>query len=256
MTDQNNDLLSGGNAKDTSQGKPTPAEIRAMLVGEGKPFKTEDDLAAGKFEADKFIEKLKEENAEMRNKLSGAETSQKTNELLQTIMAKLGTSDGGDGGNQPTALTREEIVTMVRDTVSEAGKTQERKANRFAANAEVLKIFGNDTAKAKAHVQARAEALGLSFDALGGIAETQPKVFLELMGVGGTRAPRVDNLPPGGRKPGEKIPGSEGVVRNYAYYKALRKEIGSKYYEPRVQQQLFKDRKELGEDFFDKPQTA
>jgi hypothetical protein len=47
--------------------------------------------------------------------------------------------------------------------------------------------------------------------------------------------------------------GSDGTVRNYAYYKDLRKKLGSKYYEPHIQQALIRDRKALGDDFFDKP---
>lgn len=258
MTTDNVDLLSGGDSpKDTSQGKPSPAEIRAMLVGEGKPFKTDDDLAVGKYTADQFIEQLKAENAEMRGKLASVETSTKTNELLQTIMAKLGNSEGGGDGNQPgkTTLSREEIVTMVRDTVSEQGKAQERKANRFKANSEVLKQFGGDASKAKAHVQSRAEALGLNYDALGSMAETSPQAFLALMGIGESRSSKgaLDSLPAGGVRPGTEIPGGDVVVRNFAYYKKLRKEIGeAKYYQPKIQQQLIKDRKALGEEFFDK----
>jgi hypothetical protein len=88
------------------------------------------------------------------------------------------------------------------------------------------------------------------------MAETQPQVFLALMGLdSGTASTNRGGspLPAGGggvRKPVNA--GMDGEPKNYAYYKDLRKKLGVRYYEPHIQQQLIKDRKALGEEFYDK----
>src|SRR5688572_29164551 len=124
MTTDTIDLLSGDKPQGTSSVKKSGAEILAQLVGEGKPFKSVEDLAASKATGDEFIETLKSENKEMRELLNKAGTSEQTNQLLQELLAKVGqASPEGDGGNHPVAgngaLTREDIVTLVQGQVTE-----------------------------------------------------------------------------------------------------------------------------------------
>jgi hypothetical protein len=236
----------------------------ALLVGEGKPFKTVADLAKSKVKADSFIEQLKSENAEMRRTLGSAEASQKTSEMLQAIMDRLnkasdGGGEGGDGNQsgQQGPLTKEDIVELVRTQVSEQQQVRDRLANRTRVNFEVLDMFGGDEAKARAHVSKRSSELGLSIEALRAMAETQPNAYRALMGLtqsaqgnkGDSGLPLSKSVDGGGLPPSGTL---DGETRNYAYYKELRKKLGSKYFEPRIQQQLIKDRKALGDKFFDK----
>lgn len=259
MTTQSNDLFdSGDQPKDTSLEGKAPADMLAALVGEGKPFKTVEDLAKSKIEADRFIDTLKGENAGMRKMLEQASTSTKTNELLQNLMAKLeqASNDGSGDGNQPgdKTLTREDIVNMVRGQVAEEHMQAQRLSNRMKANAEVAKHFSGDEAKAKAFVTAKGKELGLSGKDLQRMAEETPLALLAVLGVGQRTTPSGSSpLPPGGGSNPPANGGEDTTVRNYAYYKELRKKLGHRYYQPHIQQQLIKDRKALGDNFFDKP---
>lgn len=257
----NTDLFSGDDKapKDSSQIKLSPDDALAQLVGEGKPFKSPGHVALGKLEADLFIETLKSENKEMRDALAKASTAEETNKLLKDMMDKLrSASDGGAGdGTNPEIkpLSQEDIVNLVRGEVSQREEARDKLSNRIRANNELLKHFGNDDSKARAFVTMRANELGVTVKGLGTMAETAPQVFLELMGVG---KPRITPQHSGGlpldrgRNPDNRGEEGDGVVRNYSYYKKLRKELGHKYYEPNVQQALIRDRKALGDKFFDK----
>lgn len=250
------DILSGGEPQDSAS-NVVGGDILTTLVGEDKPFKTVEDLAKGKAEADRFIATLKAENADMRKVLEGAETTTKTNELLQNLMARLEQAPQGGTGNQSqTPLTREDIVKIVQGQVTEETRAQARTSNRMRVNAEVLRSQGGDEAKARAFVTAKSQELGIDRQQLTRMAEETPLAFLAVMGLGQAPKGQGGSSPLAGLKgsnPPVGADGSDGVTRNYAFYKKLRKELGSKYYEPHIQQQLIKDRKALGENFFDKP---
>lgn len=259
----NTDLFSGDNQtpKDTSSSTADGAEILKALVGDDKPFKTVEDLAKSKREADTFIETLKRENKEMRDSLGKAATSDETNKLLKDIMAKLvpASDVDSDEGNQPPgkSLTQEDIVNMVQGTIKQNEDARTKVSNRTQANFAVLQHFGGDEGKAKAAIANKAGELGLSREQLAAMAETTPQVFLTVMGVSPRTAPATRGGLPLDKSRNPEAPlGPDGVVRNFNYYKKLRKDVGdSKFYQPRIQQQMIKDRKTMGEEFFDKPQT-
>lgn len=257
------DILSGDQPQGTSQAaRLSGADALAQLVGEGKPFKSVEDMALGKLAADEFIGTLKGENKEMRDALGAASTTTETNKLLQDLLAKVGQASNGEGdGNQSVAgqgaPSREDIVKLIQGEVSERETQRSKEANRFKANSELLKHFNGDENRARAFVTMRASELGVTVKGLGTMAETTPQVFLELMGVVKPRIGSPSAMHQGGlpldnaRNPGDGS-GGDGVVRDYAFYKELRKKLGDKYYQPKIQQQLIKDRKALGDKFFDK----
>lgn len=237
----------GETPQDDSTDSGSPADLLGTLVGEGKPFKTPSDLAKGKLEADKFIEQLKKENAEMREALKGAERNRGAEDLVETLMARIKEASGSEDGNQP-GIRPEDISKLVQSELEKVETTRERKANRMRANSVILKHVGGDEAKAKALIATKAREFGLSNERLRDMAESAPLAFASLMGVqerGSTQSPSPGSF---SSRNTEADPPSE--TRNWAFYQKLRKELGSRYYEPHIQQQLFKDRERLGEKFY------
>lgn len=74
-----------------------------LLVGEGKKFRTIEDLAKGKLEADRFIEQLKSELDELRKK---SEEAEKMSLTMEELFAKL-ESERNSGGDESTPSTGE-----------------------------------------------------------------------------------------------------------------------------------------------------
>mgnify|MGYP000205087855 CR=1 FL=1 len=63
-----------GQTGTTTPATQTTSDIVSALVGEGKKYKTLDDLAKGYINADGFIEQLKAENRELKEKATAAKT--------------------------------------------------------------------------------------------------------------------------------------------------------------------------------------
>ena len=54
-----------------------------------------------------------------------------------------------------------------------------------------------------------------------------------------------------GQQEDSAVPTNERTPRTFQWYQDLRRKMGSKYYTPRVQQQMLKDAQSLGNGFYD-----
>lgn len=217
----------------------------AGLVGEGRKFKTVEDLARGKLESDKFIENLTSEQKELRDYVAELESKLQKVEAVKDVMGSKGTADGD--GNQPKSLPTEEILKLVDERLNQRTAAQRARANEETANSALLKHFNNDDAKAREFVKQQAERLGMDRESLKELSKQSPEAFLRLVGI---NQPRAN---PGATFDNAVNPdasGTGGTIRNAAYYNNLRKELGHKFFEPRIQQQRLRDRQALGDKFF------
>ncbi len=229
---------------------PPAGDPLAELVGEGKKFKDAASLAAAKLESDRFIEQLKAENAAMRKDLdgkngAGGDQTAATNALIERIEKAIAAKPANPDGSAGT-LSRTEIEQLVKDGITTERSEASRRANYTKANAELLNHFKGDAATAQSHLKERVAALGLSGEALTEIASTNPKMFRELFVPNSRPQAGPATSLPAGRIP-EMLDNS--VERGRSHYAKLRKDMGAKFWDPAIQQQMFRDRKELGEKF-------
>jgi len=168
-----------GNFDITKQGVSQP-DIVAELVGEGKKFKTVEDLAKGKLESDVFIDRLKTENKALREAL---DTEGNPDEVLNRITALLNSKDGTKNttpqtSNQSTkeSLSKDEVLALL----SEQDKTKQAKNNVDSFNSTVNKIFGD---KAGEVVSTRLKDLGLDGQTFTTLVASSPQAALRMIGV-------------------------------------------------------------------------
>lgn len=236
----------------TTETTEQKSSLLEELVGEDKKYKTPEDLAKSRIEADQFIEKLKEENAGMREELQGLQSKVEKSKTIDELMELVtkASSSTEESGNQPDAFSKEDLEKLIEGKIHET-KTQETRANnRKQANEAVLERFGGDASKAAEFVRDRANTLGMEVGALKDMAETSPLAFKQLLGLSDKPA-----SPQGGSVRSFQDKNSDanfnpGGERNSAYYSNLRKEMGARFWDPKVQQQMFEDRKRLGDRFF------
>ena len=231
-------------------GGNTSTVIVAELVGEGKKFKTVDDLAKGKLEADKFIEKLTVENKALREALdsegSPDEVLRRINELLQSKATGSGNA-ASTTSNQPTSapLSEEKVLELLsRERQQEKLKEN---VNRF--NSTVNKAFGEKTGEV---IAARLDELGMEQDIFRDLAARNPSAALRILGVKDSGVPGSSSMDSSVNTEaffGEAGKGN-GEVQNFAYFQKLRRELGLAYYEPHIQTKVFEQRKKLGDAFW------
>ena len=169
------------NADDTLE---NPLET---LVGEGKKFKTVEDLARGKIESDNYIENLKRELAD--EKLAN-EANRRVEELLAQRQQK---PQEEQGNNQPPVepapqVKPEDLAELVRKITAEDNKQAQIAANVNVVSAELVKIYGSED-NANREVKKRAAELGVTVEWLQGVAAQSPKAFFTTLGVQNTEKP-------------------------------------------------------------------
>jgi hypothetical protein len=151
----------------------TPDSPVAILVGEGRKYKSHDDLAKAYLEADGFIERLKEENAALREKAAAAKT---IDDVLSRIeQPKASAGDNSDRTN-PSGLTADAIAKIVSDTVTGLETTKVRQSNMLKADAALKKLYGE---KAKEVFDAQASTPETRA-ALMQLAQVDPDKFVKL----------------------------------------------------------------------------
>lgn len=239
--------------KEGSGTAPAPeggTDILSQLVGDGKKFKSVDELARGKLESDKFIEQLKAEQAELRNEYKRLEEQVLKGRTLEDVL-KQAESQRTEGGNHSDQqFSQEELTKLVDKRLTEAQRNQSRRANQEESQASVLKYVQGDEAKAREFVQTEARRLGMSVDALRDIGAESPEAFRRLVGI---NQPRPSNTGANLRSTvNTEASVSAGTERDAAYYSKLRKELGSRFYDASIQQQRFRDKERLGERFYNR----
>ena len=219
-----------------------------QLVGEGKRYKDNDALAASKLEGDRHIGNLESELAEMReelNKRLAVEDVLNRIEARQTPPQESSNPAPQEPSEQPEnrGVSKDEIAKLIQDTIEQTDTLKTRKSNMDAVKSALTKKFGGDYAS---KVRAKLNELQLGEDFANGLAATQPKAFLALVGV--DEVSTGASPEPSSTVRTELNPQSD--KRNYAYYQKLRRENPSEYFSTRVTMQMHKDAMEQGDSFY------
>lgn len=219
---------------------PTATGALADLVGDGKKFKTVEDLARGKIEADTFIERLKEENAQALAEARKAALADEQLESLRNEIKALREARGEPSrDNTNPALTLESVKTLVAQTLTQAESNRTAQQNVNVANDAMVKTYGSLEA-AGAAVKAKAVEVGMSMDALRDLAAKSPSAFIKIMG-GEASKQSAEPLNPNrvvtGIVPNSSNEPAEGTKE---YFDTIQKRSRSEYFTPRVQQAIWK----------------
>jgi len=206
------------------------------LVGDGKKFKTVDDLARGKVEADAHIDQLQNElsglRAELDKRLKAAEQlEQLKNELKQRQ----------DAPTQPRATTTPElsasdIEALVERTITARERNRSASQNIEESNDRAIKHYGSAEAANKA-VKAIAAEQKISIEKLKEIAAESPTAFTRMLGIEG--APQVQAVgsfvQPSAGVPDKEHGSAQQKPGTYEFAENVRRTDPRKYWDPKFQ---------------------
>lgn len=223
------------------------------LVGEGKKFKTVEDLARGKWEADQYIEHLKKQMDAMREDLTKRLTVE---EMLEKIKASQSPPAKTDDNHQIEQLTTQEIAPkispdeikqLIKQTLTEEQRREIAARNVETVQQELIKQWGSSYSSKL--TQAIAE-LGLTKEQAAEMAETSPKAFLRLVGADQPAKQQELFSAPPQNSVVVRNDNSGGAVKNYKYYSEMRKNDPARYWSVQVQKEMHKMAQELGDRFY------
>lgn len=238
------------------EGNNNPVE---SLVGEGKKFKTVEELARGKMEADAFIEQLKEENhmavEELKKLQEGTNNETKVADLIKAVKEAASQQQDSEGDNQ---LSEEALSERIREIMRGESAKQTAERNRAKGNELVLQKVGGDSEAAKLFVAERAKALGMSPSKLAELSEISPEAFAKLIDAKGTSSTSgTVSLQGSNPRAMDSHANTETIDGRHtkAYYDRVRSEMGTVKYlqDRRLQKQYLDDAMALGERFNPNP---
>jgi hypothetical protein len=222
------------------------------LVGDDKKFKTADDLARGKHESDRFIEKLQSELREMRDELNQRLSLEDTLKKIEQSVSREPASNPPeprvDEGDEDTAkgLTEEQVTELVQKSLSQEKERDTQTRNIEYVRNELRKRWGQDFVD-KMHK--RTEEVGLGKDFATGLAASQPKAFLELMI--GHPVDQGNSAPPRSTQVSSTSFRASHGAQKYKDYERMRKEDPKQYFSTATQMRMHKDAIEQGESFYE-----
>jgi hypothetical protein len=234
-------------------GDPGNTSSLAELVGPDKKYKTLDDLARSRVEADRFIEQLKEENEIARKELESLGKAQHSEATVKDLMKLMREGrNSTEEGNHPES--EEEFSKRVLDIIKGDAQARTRARNREQGDKLVLDMVKGDVEAKERVLASRAAELGISKDRLLAVSEESPNAFAKLIG---TEQRQLSQSPTAM----ESMRGTEfnqGPVmevdghKTKAYYDNRRKEMGVAKYisDKKLMAQILKDRTALGERFY------
>lgn len=220
---------------------PDTRDFLSELVGEGRKFKNPSDLAKGKIEADTFIEKLKSENATLREDLSARK---KLEELIEKLATTPNHNDDGSQHNQTA-----DIDEILEQKLSEYEQRKQRQQNLDFVKNKLKEYYGDDYVTT---LKSLTKDLGLTNEAINEIAKSHPHAALKLLKTESRQTDVKYSTPPVssvniGVNPGSSNSSGE---RNMSYYDKIKNADKKKYWSKEVQAQMHKDAVRLGEKFF------
>lgn len=226
-------------------------------VGEGKKFKTHEDLAKSKFHADTYIGILERrlDEREKDNLLlkKEFETRASTEELISQFLSKqqqpattshILPESKVEVKPQPPVFDEDKLNELVSTRITKWDTQKTQTANVAEVRQKLKERFGTnfqDTLKAKA------EELGVSPSFLNNLAKDHPTVLYKTLGLDQQVQP-INMHAPG---TSQRFAPTGPEKRTWQYYQKMRKENRELYDNPRTALQMQRDAIELGDEFQD-----
>lgn len=225
--------------------------VSTIVQEKGEQWKDPQVLAKGYANAQEHIAKLETE-------LNAAKAEESKQDYMKEVLEQIKqaqspsvkelvneNTNGAPKEEDQPQVGVEQINELVKKAITEQESARTAEQNLKTADTELVKQFG---AEAQSIVESKRQELGLSKERLAQIAQESPTAFLALVGgaapqkqVSTTTTSTVNTSTDSFNQSGK---------RNFAYYNEMRKTNPKLYRSAQIQDQMIKDRTELGADNF------
>lgn len=245
------DQTTGQNTDQTNQAANQEDWLAKVVEAKGETFKDVQVLAKSKLESDAYIKQLEDQAKQLREELTKQDYSA---ELLKQLQNKAPDTTNGNpvepktnngstnSGETKPDVSEDAVKALVEKTIAQRETEAVAKENARVIQEKLTAKYGTE---AKAHVEQKAKALGISYAKLEELALESPNAFLALIG-----EPTVEPRPViNGSVNTQSLAQQSPNTRDWNYYTNIRKTNRSLYFSPAFQQQMFNDKLALGDKF-------
>ena len=226
------------------------------LVGEGRKFKTPQELARGKYESDLYIKTLTRQLDELRGDHLKLREDYTARAKLEDLIGQLeGKSQQHSNSEQPIAnevkdkpgIDPKEIESLVSNKIQEYELTKKQQENFNAVRVKLQEQFGDNYQNV---LKQQIAELGLSEEDVNALARKSPNAFLRTLGIDKPmRDPFQNNLSSSQKPEAFRPKGTQKRTRSY--YLDMKKTDPKRYLDPKTNVEMHNDAVELGDAFFD-----
>jgi hypothetical protein len=224
------------------------------LVGDGKKFKSPEELARGKAEADMYIEHMKQRQDELRSDYAklrdeynaGPKLKETLDQYMQELKQSQGTTNPLGQQEDKSVLDEAKLSDIVKQHLIANKQLEKEENNAAAVESKLQEAYGTNY---KQLVKQQIDQLGLSVEYFNDLARKHPAVLYRTLGLEGQRQQENFQTPPSSTRGSDPFGGAK--KRTESFYQEIRKNDPMKYRDPKTQDQMFKDAQEQGEAFFD-----
>lgn len=206
--------------------------ILETLVGEGRKYKSIEDLAKSVIYKDLHIKKIETENASYR-------TNQVAAQRLEELVSKLSTPTPSSAPNlerrEPEEPNKPSLTAESVEQIIERRDAKKRgDANLALVKEKLSEAYGSNWQQT---LRQKAAQLDLTEQEVFAIARDKPKVLFESLGIGRVQPQYAPEVPSNKMAP-EALRLSPGQKEDWNYYETLRKTDPKKYNSKPVQDRL------------------
>jgi hypothetical protein len=220
------------------------------LVGDGKKFKTVNDLAKGKAEADAYIatltKKMDADRADYLELRKQVTAQASLTDLVRQLQDKQQTPTHIEPKVESTpSYDPKEIEALISSKIEQTRLQDKMNANFQKVQTKLKEQYGNNF---PAVLKEQADALGLSKEDVNALAMKSPDAFFRTMGMNDQKETYQNDLPRT-RQRADFAPTNK--KRTWSYYQEMKKTQPELYHNPKTTIQMHQDSAELGVAFED-----
>lgn len=223
------------------------------LVGEGKKFKTIEDLARGKFIADQHIKTVLAEKDELRSDFLRLREEYNARQKLEELLLNQGNNkqntddDDNPKSNKdnPPAIDKKDIESLIADEIRKNDVNKKATQNLTIVHNKLRERFGDNFSKP---LQEQISRLDISAEEAESLAKRSPTAFFRMLGLDEQKQDTFDAPPHSSTRNDSFAP--KVVKRNWAYWQKMRREQPTEYHSIKSTIQRDKDALEQREAFY------
>ena len=230
----------------------TANETTSLLesyVGDGKKYKSPEELAKGYQNADQFLNQMKTENEQLRGELDKRLNAEDMVDRIKREHEELQASMKAQENTTPQ-LDEKALSDLISQTLDQKNTQKVAQDNIQAVDSKMKELFGTD--KASEILQTKSKELNLSVEYLAEVAAKSPDGFYSLLGIGRDKTITPSITASTTNTEAVAKVNSIGAVEadTWNSFESLRRSDPKKYYTPTVQNKLFKARQDKGQAFY------
>lgn len=217
------------------------------LVGEGKKYKTVQDLARAVLHKDVHITRLEGETSQIRDELATRISYQ---DFLDQIKSSQGSNrdsqDSDDTDTEKSAIKPEDVADLVLQRLNQTQQQQTASQNEALVVNKLTEVLGPNYAS---KLRQQAAELGLSDAEVKSLAQRNPKALFRMFGIDAERQVETFEAPVRTQQSGFAPTGQR---RGKTYYDEIYKSDPVKYFSPEIYNERYKLIQEIGIEAYNK----